>query len=412
MSEQADVSIVSHQSIAIDGVNVDSIIESVEIYQDIFLPVWSMKARIIDTQNAMITLPILIGSKLSVSLESDFPEKVEVQYDFIITEISNRVQLKQDVTTYEITGVSPEYVINESERISKAFSGKQPHEIVSEILDISSIGKLVEFDVDSNRYTHVIPNRSPFAAIHTIASKSVHNKFADFCFYMSDSGEFKYRSLSRMIDDKSGVEFSQQNPNRYDKQGNIKTDTFFNIESYEFVSHSNAISNMALGYFGSRVVSHDIIHKRFSYHNISDKTIHQDDHEYSIYDMARLGNMFNSSVVYQAGHIGKYGDGTKSLSDTMLQWIGSRRAAMRKHEENRFVMAVPGNTAHFALLGRQIAINLDSLQDVDKSMTNDPVFSGAYCASAIRHIIRQGSYKCIFECSKKRTDSDIRQVVS
>jgi len=214
-----------------DGVDITSMVMTVDLFQDLFMPTWSCTVAFSDTQNLLMNIPIKPGTEIELKLETDYPENESKLFKFVVYKISDRVQIKQEHQGYMINCVTKEFFTNQKTRISKSFKSSTVPAAVCTIVEQFGLGAIDEQDSAPTVYSFIIPNMSPFAAINWISRFSVGTSGgADFIFYQSDHGEFKYRSLDKMLVDRSGIKFKQLNPNTFDDSGKIPLENFLNIE--------------------------------------------------------------------------------------------------------------------------------------------------------------------------------------
>ena len=388
-----------------NGVDISSMVLAVDIFQELFNPSWSSQIAFIDTQNMLMNIPINPGTEISITLETDYPNNESKTFRFVVYKISDRVMIGQDQIGYFLNCVSKEFFSNQKKRVSKAFKNMTPGDIVSTILNDNSLGSLENVDVDAQRYTTIIPNMSPFAAINSIVRFTTRDA-ADYWFYQVDDAKFELKSYNEMLVNRSGVEFKQLNPNLLDDSNkNVPEDHFFNIESFEFVQHHDSMSNYAAGYYGSKILKHDIHTKSFSEHVYNYGDDIPSDKSYAPFNTAQFSGAQDSHITFAPMNSGLFGENITTPSDTSEDWIQSRKSNVMKLEENRLVATVPGVVGHYKLLGKQVNVQLPSYQDIDESELLDKYLKGSYVVTAIRHVISSDSYKIILEMGKKRLES-------
>jgi len=387
---------IGYFNITADGVNITSMMVQCDIFQDIYSPTWSCQILFSDTQNIVMNVPIVPGTLIRIIAESD-ERKV---YDFIVYKISDRNQQKQEHQIFRLHCVTPEFFTNQKARVSRGFQTKSPSSIVSTIISESGLGSIEDADTDSNNYTVIIPNLSPFSAINWLSRFAISSSNgADFSFFQSDVGKFKFKSLEKMFKDRSSVVFVQQNPNV-----TADDDNFFNIEYYEFISQHNSINNFAQGYYGNTVISHNILDKTFDELTFAFGDDIPDDKTNKTFNGTHFDGAELSNITFHP--IAPDSSATRP-ADTYDVWMQSRKSNVMKLEENRLVITVPGVTSHYKLIGRQVDVNLPSQQDIDEAEYLDKYMKGAYVVAAIRQTFTTDFYKCTFELTKKRLKNSL-----
>lgn len=387
-----------------NGVDISSMVLQADIYMELFSPTWSSQISFVDTQNLLMNIPIKPGTQLELTLETDYPENKKKTFRFVVYKISDRVQLGQENQGYILNCVTKEFFINQKKRVSKAYQSMSPQDMVNAILTDYSIGTLADFHSDSNKYTVIVPNMSPFAAVNWI-TKFTMGQAADFWFYQSEDGEFKFQSYEKMLQNRSGVVFKQSNPNLMDDSSNVPLENFLNIEHYEFLTQHDSMNNYAAGYYGNTVVSHDLYNKSLSTRTYAYGDDIAADKNYAPFDEARFAGSQNSNITFNPMNTGLFGNNIQAPNDTSEDWTGSRKSNVMKMEENRLVMTVPGCVSHYELLGKQVNVELPSHQDVDEEEYLDKYMKGSYVVTAIRHTVTSTFYKVMLELGKKRLEN-------
>lgn len=392
-------------SVFANNVDVTSMILQTDIFQEIFNPSWSAELSFVDTQNILMNIPITVGGDVVINVETDYPKNHKKKYRFKIYKISDRIQFAQEKQGYVINCVDVKFFDNQKKRISKSYQNMTPSQIINNIVSENKIGELSSHHNDNEKYTFIVPNMSPFAAINWV-SKFTNNNASDFWFYQTDDNEFSFHSYDGMLKNRSGVTFKQLNPNRLNQSSNVNDDNFFNIESYEFLSQHDAMSNYAGGYYGNKLISYD--------HNTKtiDETIFnygddiKNDLEYAPFNQNLLDS-YNSHVVFNPKNNLLFDKNTTAPSDTSEKWLPSRKSNIQKLEDNRLVITIPGVASHYQLLGKEVQIELPSHQDLDENEFLDKYLKGSYVTTAIRQIISSDEYKIVMELGKKRLETKL-----
>lgn len=395
---------IKYHEVLIDGQNITQFVAVTQIFQDIFTPFWSAQIMFADTQNMVMNLPIKPGAKVDITVESDFPKSQagRKKFTFFLYKISDREAQKQDTQMYVLHCVSEQFWNNQKTRVSKAFSNQKPDAIVNELVGNMG-GSIEEADKDPTQYDVLIPNWSPVNAIEWVTkfAKSPTGG-ADFLFYQSDTGKFKFRSLEKMMKDRSGVEFLQTNPNTRENSNKEDEETYFNIERYEFIHQHDAVRNFQTGYYGNRLITHDIISKSITQTDFTYGDDIPDDAEKKPFDSPLFEGAHDTSITYYPVHP-TIRDGL-TPEETSSNWVGSRKTNVMKLEENRLIAQVNGFGKMWELLGKSVNIKLPSHQDLDEGQLDDKYFKGDYVVTAIKHAISHGKYRVVLELAKKRLD--------
>ncbi len=397
-------------SVTIDGKDFTSIIADTDIYQDIYTPTWSGTLTVIDAVNAQVVNNIAVGSKVSIKVTTDAPLPCKgvssKTFDFILHAITDKVLIKKGVYGYIIKLIPEEALLDVSTRISKSYKNKSPQAIVSSILSDSGLGSLEDKSSDSNVYDVIIPNWSPFVATNWVCKFAKTSKAgADWVFFQSDIGKFKFKSIEDMFSDSTGYKFIHGEMNYRTESHKENDDSFIKIQKYQFISQLEGYKNMVMGFFGNSSIAHDIINKQF----ITTEYKYSQDIPLDNNNKPFKSDKFdspNSSIMFTTLH-GGMTSSSISPQENAKEWLGSRRSHQMKSDTNRLVIEVAGSACIWETVGKTVNIELPSQEDVTKDKL-DKYYKGDYLVTAIRHHISGKEYMNIIELSKKRLASKIK----
>ena len=437
------------------GVNIQSLVQELNIYEGINQAAIYGTLVIVDSVNLIANLPIQGTERLFFKLSTPgttYTENIidaseETGHPFYVYKVSNRQQPSQGNQVYTIHFASREFMRNIRTKVSKAYDGKMSsivQQIISEKNGLDSRKKLY-YEETKNSDKIVMPNISPFKAISMVAKKAMPNysNGVGYYFYETTKG-FYFRSWDNMCVDygnhaKTPIQtyrFIPQNVNEHDNvkaENNEEDPTLTNlqsVESYKFMNtfHDTAAAQ-ALGTYGHRVIAYNLYGKSynindFHYHNEFNQTRHVDYNfdndtenkpavrdnpvDFDIRPDGRgkgVSDYAESLVTllptsqYVHGDAGG-GFGTNILDDAKLEGIRNTQiqqvtagttVQMTVHGQTQIQ---PGELIHFEL--RPIE---EEGQTVDRK-TYDPQYSGRYIITKIRHRVTKQEYKMILECRK------------
>lgn len=391
----------------IDGVEYTPLVNETDIFQEIYSPTWSASITLIDAVNSQVVNALTVGSTVSIKLETDAPlpcgGSSDKTFDFIIQSVSDKVLIKKNVYGYVLKLVTKETLDDLKKRISKSYQSKSPQVIVSSILSDSGIGSLSDKSTDANTYSVIIPNWTPFTAINWVSKFSKGSSSgADWVFYQSDKGKFKFKSIEDMFNDSSGMKFIHSESNYRKESHKEDDDSFVKIQKYNFITQLDGIKNLVMGFFGNTTLAHDIINKKL----VETQYKYSEDNSQDATKKPFKGTAFDSekgSIMYATLHDGLT---EKAISphETSAEWVGSRRSNIMKHDTNRLAIQVAGATCIWEALGKTVQIDLPSHEDITKDKL-DKYYKGNYLVTAIRHRVVGKEYMMILELSKKRLET-------
>lgn len=395
---------LSFHEVLIDGFDITQFTAYTHVFQDIFTPFWSAQIAVADSQNLVMTLPIKPGSKVEITIETNAPKPCTGRKKFIfyVYKVSDRTMQKGDTYTYVLHCVTKEFFQNQKVRVQKSFQRRSAPEIAAEVVGNMG-GSLAQMDNDPNKYDLIVPNMSPVATVEWLSKfAKVPNGGADFQFYQSDMGGFKFRSIEKMFKDRSGLELKQVNPNIRDNTNKENDDGFINVERYEFIVHHDGVRNLQTGYYANTTLTHDIVNKSFGATSFNYGDDIPEDAKKKPFDSPMFEGAELSNLTFRPMHPGAMNGTTPN--DTQGEWMGSRKTNQTKLEENRLVATVPGFVCGWEWLGKSVYIELPAHQDLDESVITDQYFKGDYLITAIKHAVGFGKYNLILELGKKRLD--------
>ena len=429
------------------GVNIQSLVQELNIYEGINQAAIYGTMVVVDSVNLIANLPIQGTERLMFKLstpgtsntENIIDASEETGHPFYVYKVSNRQQPAQGNQVYTIHFASREFMRNVRTKVSKAYEGKIStivQEIVGEKEGLDSRKKLY-FEETGNADKIVMPNISPFQAID-LCTKRALPKYAGgvgYYFYETTKG-FYFRSWENMCAHygriaKSPIQtfrYIPQNVNEHDntKDEDYKTElrNLESVESYKFMNtfHDTAAAQ-ALGTYGHRVIAYNLYGKSynttdFHYHNEFNTTVHADfnDDDTSDNKPAVRGNPVDfdnnsvsdypeSLVTLMPTSQYVHGDaggsfGTDISDDARLE--GLRNAQKQQVTAGTTVqMTVHGQTQ--ITPGEVINFELRPIEEEGETSDKksyDPQYSGRYVITKIRHRVTKREYKMILECRK------------
>lgn len=392
-----------------DGKNdITEIVVSCNVYQDIFTPTWTGKLMIMDATNTQHTMDIHVGSEIEITIQTESPPCSETKsFKFIVNNISEKTLLQKTLYGYKVSLVD-EYAYKDIKtRVSKSYTQMSPPEIVNKVLSDSGMGS-AETDDDPTKYDVIVPNMTPFTTVQWISRfAKPEDSGADFTFFQKDSGgKFAFKSLEKMFKESSGYKLKHKEAN-YRVNGVEDPDNFIIIQKYQFISEVDGLRNLAVGFFGSSTIAHDIVNKKIVK---SEYTYAQDtpeDLEKKPWKGKSFENVKDSVISFMTLHDGMTSK-TISMNETHDVWKGSRKSQLLKLDTNRLILNLPGAACLWKVLGKTVDVELPPQEDLSKERL-DKYFRGDYLVTAINHMITPESYHVALECSKKRLEKKIEE---
>ena len=424
------------------GVNIQSLVQELNIYEGITQSAVYGTLVLVDSINLINNLPIQGTERLFFKLSTPGTSKLEHIVDaseatghpFYIYKISNRRQPQQGTLVYTLHFGSREFMRNIRTKISKAYEGSLSS-IVQEILgdkDGLDSRKKLYYESTKNSDKLVIPNLSPFKAISMCAKRALpyYTKGVGYYFYETTKG-FYFQSWENMCAHYGTKEREPVEEFYYSPQ-NITDDTIEDktlhdlkaVESYKFINQQHDVAAaQALGTYGHRVITHNLYAKDFTetdfhYHDDFNQTIHADftnedgsQNKFAVrgnpvdFDNKNVSDYAESLVTLMPTNQYSHGDaggsfGTDVSDDGRLE--GVRNAQLQQVVAGTTVqMTIKGQT--YIQPGQVIDFAIRPVEEdgqTSDKKSYDPLYSGRYVITKVRHRVTKQDYKMILECRK------------
>jgi len=253
--------------------DIRQLVQSINIYEDIFSTAVSGDITIKDTNNMVFNGPIVGEEKLLLKIQT--PQKSPNQdtiIDYTDTPLSvyrlNMVTGEgENALLYSLNFTTQEAMRNQSSRVSQSYKG-QPSEIIEKILRdknyLDSTRRLFVEDT-ANMTKVVFPNIKPFIAIKhltEISNSKQYNQSPAYLFYETTRG-FHFRSIDGLASQETKWEYEENIPNTLSEKGTIDVEkNLHTMNSFSVMPTRDTIYNMSEGFYSSRLRVHNIYDKK------------------------------------------------------------------------------------------------------------------------------------------------------
>jgi len=440
---------------ALKGEDINLKVVEFNIYESIFSSSVTGSAVIGDTQNLIGNLPIQGTERLAFKLETlgdtAFDNVIDCSeatgHPMHIYKLTNKQQLNDHTQTYTLHFASREFVRNLRKRVSKSFDMRMDQAVDSIFADPDYLDsrKVLHKQQTRNADKICIPNLTPFDAIGMLAKRSLpesknNSAGAGYLFYETTKG-FHFRSWESLLVDANGnprkpiqnFRYVQVPVDRFghevlDKKGeplDYVVEGFKNVENYRFLNNFHDVAaNTALGTYGHRVITHNIYNKSYkiddyNYHNSFHKTAHTDsnpavsgspvDYDTVPYESMNwsghpgVSDWPESRVTVQPTTQYAHGEDTGNFgiqveSDGKIE--GERISQINQvHSGTRLEMTIKGQS--WLQPGDLISFDIQSVENRETAnYLLDPLYSGRYIITHIRHRVAVNEYIQVLECVK------------
>lgn len=430
LSAPGDVDIEDLYIISAEGTHVfvlDYLVEF-NIYEDIFSNFLTGDIVISDSANLIGSLPIQ-GKEYIVIKFTTPGMKDTVSKTFRIYSVTDRL-VTNDRTTqlYTLNFCSQECLTDSITPLYHPFEGSidsvvdkifneyisnkrtftvSPSGSLSESKEKTQIKILTKTD---NRVKFISPGWTPFKCINWLSSKAIplNGESCNFLFWESNKN-FYFGSLETIFANKASLNIGTYN---YSIAGNLDTTNLqkrmFLIEDLVISKTSDAIKNNMQGYLSNRLISLDILNK--SYY------IKDYDHVDSFSKYSHLAKKNKEAPIFSSGEFRNPAAKTSvypmndnlftnfkdNVNERMPDVYGNRLSHMIELSNFKLSITVPGRTDVEA--GAVITINYPDSKPISENKksrnNNDPVYSGDYIITAVRHKINPLRHTMVLEIVK------------
>jgi hypothetical protein len=392
---------VKNLTATIDGKNINQFVVHAAIYQDIFTPCWSAVITIQDNANILMNIPIRPGSALSLTVETQTESQLDgdKSYDFIIYKIGDKRLKGQMNQRYDLFCASKGFLTNQTVRIQKTYSNQKPEDAVSNICSEFLGGSLSQSDSSDVNYHVIVPNWTPYIAGWWFAKLALKENRSDYVFFMKDFDQYWFRSLEVLYtNEDTGITFKQRPSHVRDDSGNFKDDYSIMINKF-MTFHYDGMGNLGAGYYRTKLLSYDVISKKWENKTFSfgdDLSADKEKKPWDVFDQAE-----NANVSFLPKHPGLHSNPT--IDDQVTNWHVSRKSRLMKLEQDKLQIQIPGGAKVWEFLGKKCAVELPSHQDQTDEVY-DKYFKGDYLVSHVMHSITQNYYVANMELLKSRLE--------
>ncbi len=252
--------------------DIRQLIQSINIYEDIFSTAVSGDIVLKDTNNMVANGPIVGEERLLLKIHTPQANPNEDSViDYTDTPlILYRVNLVtgegENALLYSLNFTTQEAIRNQTSRVSQSYRG-QPSEIVEKIVRdknyLDSTRRLF-LEETANNTMVLFPNIKPFMAINhlkKISNSKQYNQSPAWLFYETCKG-FHFRTLDGLASQETKWEFEENIPNTLDEKGVISAEkNLHTMNSFSIQPTRDTIYNMSEGLYSSKLRVHDLYNK-------------------------------------------------------------------------------------------------------------------------------------------------------
>lgn len=372
----------------------------VDLFESIFAPYITVNMTIADTANLINEIPI-VGQEV-VQIYYQYKDQ-EIYKDFHVAEIKGAKVLTDTYGGYELVLKNHKEYLNSINTFSRSFSGRNT-DIISQIHE-SYLGQEVEVLSDGGSSHNVVfPYVKPYSAIKGVVNRSFASDGTPLFLYETVNSEtVKLQSLGDMLFEESALMLANETITNTNELGegirelpNRGPTATNQVIRNAYPTHRN----IDRGYFASDVTTIDISNKTYSESvytakdNFEEQHIFHDTYYSDNYRLdersfdqlnaskrlfyTQNGRAFNSSV----GNLGQV--------DSITNATGRAYRGMLNNQTVRFDCDPTPDLE----VGKMVDLTFKTMKPNlgNTSDDRDPVNSGSYLVTAIRHTIKGSKY--------------------
>lgn len=392
--------------------NIINQVESIEIYEDIFAPFITASIVVRESVDYINLFPFLGEEFITLDIVTPTLE-IPITGKFYIYKITDRLYTKEREVVYTIKCASEEFITDLNTKISKGYSG-QPSEIASKVLTRDGLltQKKTIVEESGNRVKFTSNFWSPVKCLNYLSTISLNkNKNPSYLFFENRDG-FNFRSIDEILKSNTYHKFVKDNYTRSTiseqnaaSQQNI-TEDYKRILEFEVPVLTDYLKSTQGGYIKSRIVSHNILTKKYTVKNYSIKedanynTLLNPTPAYSKYSLANS----SSTMLNYPTYIANFSNTGDSSS---YKFIQKRMAFFQQLEKYKVHLNVFGRTDY--TVGQIVELDIPKATQItaEDTETKDMILSGRYLISAINHTINRENHVCNMELIKNSILTDL-----
>jgi hypothetical protein len=402
-----DFEIVELKLTTATGETIDLKFKLIEL--NVFEDIWNNQTTgnlvINDAQNMLMNGPIFGYETLDVAFRT--PGLTLYRKQFRVIRVTDQEQGKDRELFYTIHFVTPEAVINLTQRVSKSYKSKKISDIVTDI-HTTYLGGAI--DAEDTKYQHhvIIPMINPCHAINWLCTRANSSSYegANYLYY-EDKDTFRFVSMESRLEQPTVKKYGQQvsNVRKDNVVGHRPQELELNvlsIEKYKFANQSDILENIQSGMYGNELLTHSHTRKlwkryTFDYPTSFDnyKHLHPGNKLYS----DSKGNIATKDSRLKLHSTGYDLDGYPFVPE---QWIPVRISQLQQLQNIRLIVSIPGDSER--TIGQVVEMELPSPESpVKKEQVKDKYYRGRFLIQSLRHRINQDAYYTDMELVKDST---------
>ena len=383
------------KSIDLTGITLE-----INIFENIFLNAISASLMVVDTADLINNIGIYGQEFVELEIETPSLDDYAIKQTFSVYKVGAREDANAGASIYELSLVSPEFMLNHRRRISKSYNGNISTIVKDALTNDLYVQTEKELFIEPTKGVRniVSPNLHPYMLIQNLAleAQSATSASPHYLFFENLRG-FWFISLQELYNqDTIGVYNATQAGELLDNKTIDIQSQLEAVINYNITGNNDTLMNIKSGMLGSTIITHDIYNKSYNkntYGYFDDFEKHGRIDAMPIYSDERgIGNFPDSRIFVNptstttdfqdAQHYGQSSVTSNQLSETLLhrkarfsELVGGIKVQMR----------VNGTTTLNA--GQKIVFDKPANSEFGNRL--DPDYQGEFLVTQTRHIFTQ-----------------------
>jgi len=373
---------------------------------------------------------------IHITIKKTGEDEAIINKNFRIFSITNRnVSVNNTFENYTINFCSEEFLLSEQYRISKGYTAQPISNIVQDIFDsFLKPQKSINIDPTDGLYDFVLPNKKIFETINWLSTYAQplsggtgtgKGTGADMIFFENSLGYF-FTSLQNLYSQNSWASFSYNPKNiNIEKNSNSTLEQeVYNVLKFEILDQFDTLSGISKGIFSNRLITIDPLLRikrvtNFNYNKYFDSStkmnsealVNNYQNRYGKYLFDAPPDDMESGVLRLASSNSDQYNRAPAIKNNpaavahdiyIENYVPNRVAQIALSNYQRIKITVPGIPT--ATVGIPIDFNAYGISvniNKDTQRTPDPLLSGKYLITAVRHIVTNTDYITVMELAKE-----------
>lgn len=401
-----DVQINEIQLNSLNGqvANVTAQVERIEIYEDLFAPFMTLSIVMRESVDYINLFPFVGEEFIDIDISTPTID-TPIKGRFYIYKITDREYTKEREVVYTIKAVSEEFMTDANTKISKSFGGNIG-DIANKLLTKDGLNTkkklLVEQTLNTTKFTANF--WTPTKCITYLTTNALSkSKSPSYLFYENRSG-YNFRSIDELLTSQTYHKLVKDNYSRTPQSDGVNSvkdpkEDYKRVMDLSVPVLTDYMSEIQSGRLKSRLVSHDILTKKYT---VKDYNVKKDNDPttllnaspaYSKYATANAASTF----IFMPKHYGSYNNFTDVTNHKTYQ---KRLSFFQNLNKFKINVTALGRTDY--TVGQVFDLYVPKVAQITSDDTDprDKMLSGRYLVSAISHVITRENHTCNFELIK------------